>query len=129
MTEIREELRSRIIEPFSKDINCDIGWDGLLVDLHDKVVAIDPNYTLCQVKEKFGGLRFYYNASDPTLDQIIRSVVSFYEKLSYSVCEVTGGPGQLMHQKERYKTLSLAFIKVGWVPVEQLKKMPKPLEG
>jgi hypothetical protein len=129
MTQIREELTSRIIDPFDKVIYCDNGWDGLLVDLHDKVVAIDPRYTLCQVKEKFGGLRFYYNASDPTLDQIVRSVVSFYEKLSYSVCEVTGGPGQLMHKNERYKTLSPSFVKDGWTAVEQLKRMPKPLEG
>lgn len=127
--DIRKELRSRIVDPFPKMVECDLGWDGLLYDLHDKLVAVDPNYTLFQVKEKFGGLRFYYSASDPTLDRLFRSIVNFYEKLSLSVCEITGGPGSLMVKEGRYKTLAESFGHDGWSKVDVVMEPPKPLEG
>ena len=50
----------------------------------EQVVAI-------QVKEKFGGLRFYYNGGD----DYIRGVVSMAETMSYTTCEVCGSPGNL----------------------------------
>ena len=50
---------------------------------HGQVVAV-------QVKEKFGGLRFYVNgASDE-----IYNYISFAESMSYRVCEEYGAPGK-----------------------------------
>jgi len=46
-----------------------------------------------QVKEKFGGLRFYIN----TTDKRIQSWVGFAECLSTKVCEECGAPGELRH--------------------------------
>lgn len=48
----------------------------------EQVVAI-------QVKEKFGGLRFYYSGGDNYID----GVVAMAESLSYRTCEVCGAPG------------------------------------
>lgn len=42
-----------------------------------------------QVKEKFGGLRFYIDQGSP--EQY--AVISFVESLSYHTCEVCGAPG------------------------------------
>lgn len=42
-----------------------------------------------QVKEKFGGLRFYYSGGD----DYIRGVVSMAEEMSYRTCEECGAPG------------------------------------
>jgi hypothetical protein len=39
-----------------------------------------------QVKEKFGGLRFYVNHSD----KYITGVINFAESMSYNICEVCG---------------------------------------
>lgn len=125
MSTIREELISRIIDPFEKQIYCESGWDGLLYDLHDKVVAVDPNYTLAQVKEKFGTLRFYYNASNPEQHEIIRTLVRFYEKLSGSVCEKTGARGSLMFKGGLYKTLSDEYLDQGWEKVERHTTLPQ----
>lgn len=36
------------------------GWLPIIMELNKKLEAIDPNYTIDQVKEKFGGLRYYY---------------------------------------------------------------------
>lgn len=49
----------------------------------EQVVAI-------QVKEKFGGLRFYYNGGD----DYIRGVVDMAEEMSYRICEECGSPGK-----------------------------------
>jgi len=54
----------------------------------DKEAAKVP--TASQVKEKFGGLRFYVNgATDKHW-----SFISFAESMSYVTCEVCGSPGK-----------------------------------
>ena len=42
-----------------------------------------------QVKEKFGGLRFYFSGGDDFID----GVVALAESMSYRTCEVCGAPG------------------------------------
>lgn len=44
-----------------------------------------------QVKEKFGGLRFYHYGGDRTVDGMVRLA----EILSYKVCETCGAPGRV----------------------------------
>lgn len=44
-----------------------------------------------QVKEKFGGLRFYTNGGDSVVDGILRMA----ESMSYRTCEVCGSPGKV----------------------------------
>lgn len=44
---------------------------------------------VAQVKEKFGGLRFYYDGGD----EAIREYVSMAEAMSYITCEECGAPG------------------------------------
>lgn len=43
-----------------------------------------------QVKEKYGGLRFYYGGGDDTIDAYVR----FAEYLSERTCDVCGAPGK-----------------------------------
>jgi hypothetical protein len=70
---------------------CDSGWYPLIKDLIEDLVELGWDREVCQVKEKFGGLRFYINAaSDEMYDRISQA-----EKESYETCEVTGKPGQL----------------------------------
>ena len=42
--------------------------------------------TITQIKEKFGGLRFYYDGGDDTID----GMVCLAESLSYRICEECG---------------------------------------
>jgi hypothetical protein len=49
-----------------------------------------PQVTLDQVKEKFGGLRFYYTGGD----EHIRGLVSMAESMSVVTCEICGSPGK-----------------------------------
>lgn len=43
-----------------------------------------------QIKEKFGGLRFYMKQTTPYMD----GAISLAEGMSYSICENCGGNGQ-----------------------------------
>ena len=51
--------------------------------------------TLDQIKEKFGGLRFYcsFLTEDSDLWGKATDIINEYENRSYSVCQVTGKPG------------------------------------
>ena len=56
---------------------------------------------ICQVKEKYGGLRFYINAGS---DEIFKRVVEAENK-SYEVCEKCGEVGELRNDIGWYLTL------------------------
>ena len=77
---------------------CEDGWFQLLRDLSEKLSKL--GVVARQVKEKFGGLRFYFDFdfkdgpdmwSHPEADKLVEEA----EKLSYTICEVTGKPGKL----------------------------------
>jgi hypothetical protein len=38
-------------------------WKPAIVACHEDLVKIDPEYRISQIKEKFGGLRYYYDSS------------------------------------------------------------------
>lgn len=78
-----------------------------------------PSVKIEQIKEKFGGLRFYYSGGD----QQIAGMVHFAEYLCNKTCEVTGNPGVLCVRGGWYKTLSPELLKEstyeGYKPVKQ----------
>ena len=55
-----------------------------------KVPPRMPYITASQVKEKFGGLRFYTNG----YTDVIQGMISMAESMSYRTCEVCGSPGR-----------------------------------
>lgn len=73
---------------------CGDGWFNLIDGLCEKIQkevdsGTEPQVVAQQVKEKFGGLRFYVgSASDKVFD-----LIEFAEKLSYTICDVCGKPG------------------------------------
>lgn len=48
-----------------------------------------PNVTVAQIKEKFGGLRFYYDGGDDVVDGMVRMAESW----AAHTCEECGNPG------------------------------------
>lgn len=61
----------------------------------NKVKTI-PQVEAIQVKEKFGGLRFYYSGGDNRIGDI----VDFVASLSYHICEVCGSTGDDVSQSK-----------------------------
>ena len=65
---------------------CGNGWFNLIYELSDKISKLDPNCKAVQVKEKFGGLRFYTGATTKE----VYDLISEYESKSYKTCEDCG---------------------------------------
>ena len=103
---------------FGRNIDCESGWHGLIIELHERLNAIDPDYRIYQIKEKFGGLRFYFACSSPLFHSEMSKLTETYERISFLTCEKTGKPGELMWRAGCYKTLHVGFINDGWEPVE-----------
>lgn len=70
---------------------CGPGWYGMIKNLIEELIAIGWNKNITQVKEKFGGLRFYTDSTPEGGDDII----SKYETISYKTCEECGKEGVL----------------------------------
>jgi len=73
------------------------GWFPLVKNLIDELIAIGWDKNVTQVKEKFGGLRFYIEipTESPVEPKDIYKIISKYEKLSYYTCEKCGNEGKL----------------------------------
>lgn len=72
---------------------CGDGW----YDLIDKLSAeLSPfGVVAAQVKEKWGGLRFYVDGTTEENDKQVYEIIGKYEKLSYKTCENCGQPGKV----------------------------------
>jgi hypothetical protein len=68
------------------------GWYDLIDELCAK---LEPHGVVAaQVKEKFGGLRFYINAVDESIYEEVHSYIDEAESKSYKTCEACGKPGK-----------------------------------
>lgn len=112
----------RIIDGYWRGISCDQGWWGLVLECDKELANIDPDYTIYQVKEKFGGLRFYFDTKDIRAKNTMNKIVRKYEELAARTCEVSGKAGVLMLKLGRYRTLGPEFADEGWSPVENILK-------
>jgi hypothetical protein len=66
------------------------GWEGILDRLIAQIEALGWDGCLHQVKEKFGGLRFYIGAASPE----IFAAIDAAEIESFKTCEDCGAPGR-----------------------------------
>ena len=108
----------RIDDGWPKTIDCGPGWTNLIIKCHMDLSMIDPDYTIYQVKEKFGSLRFYFGTMKDGVEEMqMWQVIKKYEAESLKTCEITGDEGVLMVRDGRYKTLAKSFEKEGWVEV------------
>ncbi len=91
------------------------GWLPLVEELNRKITAIDPDYKIYQIKEKFGGLRYYIQLSDQLSEQQYDSayeLIRTTEDQSFTICEDCGNPGKRMTQRGWMFTLcNNCFIK------------------
>lgn len=79
------------------------GWRPILERLHDRLLAIDPDYRLHQVKEKRGILRIYAADEDYAETQIlaqIEAAIAGAVRESAVTCERCGQPGRLPERLE-----------------------------
>lgn len=76
---------------------CEIypGWSNLIKEIDSKIKSYDPDYKVAQIKEKFGGLRFYFNSNcetDEDFNKLCDQVWNIADR-SLSICEICGKEG------------------------------------
>jgi hypothetical protein len=80
------------------------GWWPILKGMHERLLLIDSNYRLSQVKEKWGVLRIYpddeHYAERPHLLDQIEAVIADAVRESALTCERCGEPGRLRNDEE-----------------------------
>lgn len=67
------------------------GWYGIIKRLIEDLIELGWDKQICQVKEKFGGLRFYINTGSEEIWQRIQLA----ESASYITCEKCGELGEI----------------------------------
>jgi hypothetical protein len=83
-------MPKRSIEEWVEDVGG--GWGPLIRGLDANLRALDPDYRIGQIKEKFGGLRYYvdsFSGDTELADKLVRAA----EDVSFKICEDCGGPG------------------------------------
>jgi len=77
------------------------GWNLLIKNLIQDLIRLGWNKEVIQVKEKFGGLRFYINEGTDEIHQRIAQA----ELESMKTCEITGKPGKIRTDIGWHRTL------------------------
>ena len=109
------KLVDKFVPSYYKSVDVDEGWYQIVVDCDNLLTEIDPDYQIAQIKQKFGGLRYYVQPSDVNNGELyvkMNAVVLAYEKIASITCEATGKPGVLMKSKGGWvKTLDPEYAK------------------
>lgn len=105
---LESKLKSAFPKIFDKDFyfQCGDGWYDLIYDLSSQIQKICDDrlceqVTAAQVKEKFGGLRYYIDGGNQKIFDLIYSA----EEQSLTICEETGNRGSIHSKKGYMKTL------------------------
>ena len=107
-----EALKEKFVPEYYKSIDVDEGWYQIVVNCDKELIKIDPNYQIFQIKQKFGGLRYYFHPSQSDTLKEMQKVIAKYEAIAKITCEATGNPGVLMRSKSGwYKTLDPEYAK------------------
>jgi len=103
------------------------GWLGIVQSLIEVLIKLGWNKEIIQVKEKFGGLRFYVN----NLPDNAIFFITDSEKKSYNTCEVCGEPGEQHKIKGWINTLCYEHtdnkLYVEYEGKTYLKKLIEPI--
>lgn len=88
--------------------SCGDGWLGIITKANEMLSYIDPDYKVDQIKEKFGGLRYYFTPSfvlDDDADRvrldIMDAIVRDAEYKASYTCEKCGIQGEYNGVKNR----------------------------
>jgi len=93
--EILRPVLARVGRGWGRSVSCGEGWWPIIARLDRDIAALAPDYEIHQVKEKFGGLRYYVGLPDDAPDDEIDRLIAVAEEESSRTCEVCGQPGRL----------------------------------
>ena len=87
-----QRIIDRIPSGWWRSIDVGPGWHLIIVELDRQIAALFPEYEVNQVKEKFGGLRYYVDGVDY---DVVAPLIRAAEGKALATCETCGKPGRL----------------------------------
>lgn len=82
------------------------GWKDIVLRADAMLAYIDPNYKICQIKEKFGTLRYYFESKKFGIERdIMYAIADGAERMSAQTCETCGKFGELRDDRSWVVTL------------------------
>jgi hypothetical protein len=78
--QILRPVLTRFAPGWDRWVECGEGWWPIIADLDRHIAATAPDYRVHQIKEKFGGLRFYYALPDGSEDERIDDLIQSAEQ-------------------------------------------------
>jgi hypothetical protein len=83
------------------------GWYGLVWDLCEKIESYDPGsgFMILQIKEKFGGLRFYISSLEEGKYEHVYKLIQDAEHLAEETCITCSKPGKTREHNRWYHPL------------------------
>lgn len=70
------------------------GWVPILERLATRLIQLGWDRRVQQIKEKFGGLRFYSDSLNGEMSEAVRAAAAEAER----TCEECGAPGEMRHK-------------------------------
>ena len=78
------------------------GWKGLVEEITSKIEVVNNKYSpssyirAAQVKQKFGGLRYYVSIEEVDEQDVkhVYDIIAEAEKRSFTICEFCGQPAK-----------------------------------
>ncbi len=92
--EILRPVLARFAAGWGASVDCGEGWWPIIAQLDQDIAAIESAYEVHQIKEKFGGLRFYYGAGGTGNDARIDELIAQAERGAAQTCELCGARGR-----------------------------------
>lgn len=89
------------------------GWMKIVEPALRAMKKIDPNIRIDQIKEKFGGLRIYFAASDPILYDMLELVVNGAESKAWHTCEECGELAERVNDEGWIRTICDSCMEKG----------------
>lgn len=90
-----EEIIQRVKKGMGCNSRIGTGWFGLVEQLDSDIAKLAPDYTIDQIKEKFGSLRFYIGSIDENVFEEVYELIRAAEKKSSEMCDVCGRPAKI----------------------------------
>jgi len=90
-----EEIRVRVEAGMGCGSQIGEGWFDIIRELDRQVAERYPDYVVDQVKEKFGGLRYYIGNVPNDVNDEIYGFIAEAEAKASKTCDVCGKEGEL----------------------------------
>ncbi|MDA0345532.1 MAG: hypothetical protein O3C54_06185 [Proteobacteria bacterium] len=119
-TDTALDILDRFDQSYPPLLDIGPGWMPIIFPLHNKILSLVNDYKIYQIKEKFGGLRFYgypivldfYNPqSKYHVNQIYNHLVQSAEEQSFNTCQVCSASAKVHKINNRYITLCSTCVK------------------